>query len=604
MQFHENMPPYHEMTPSTNKQLFQEFPSVDWNTWKAKAVTDLRDTPYERIMWTTPDGFTLEPWYASGNAVTLPGQQEPKQRNIWRNCRRIKVSDTGKANREALDSLLSQEVTALEFHLGAPQLCQNESLCELLQGINIPAAAIYFSGAVTDQVSLLETLATLPGFIENSGGLLSETPETLPEKENRLFSAADAMPGFRFLAVDTVPWHEQGATPSQEIALALAAASDLLNRFTSVDIEPGRIVGAMEIIMAAGSSHFTELAKPRAFRKLFRHIAAAYGAEKTLLPRLFARTSPRNLSLLDPFTNVLRQTTETVSAVLGGYDTLQITPFDGGLSVSESAAERISGNIHLILKEESCLHRVADPAAGSYYLETLTAELAKAAWNIFLELEAAGGFASAIQSGLVKQKITEGNTAKRKTLENRKKTLIGVNRYPWPLTPVQEKNIAALQQAIQSAPEGSETAGFERLRLKAETRRITSGFQPSVFIWLSGDPGISFRQAAFADDFFRCGGFAVTGMTQLDPDEKSCAKALENNPDIVVLCIAEKDPVPTAETICRTLCALKPGIIPVMAGKPPEQKELLLTAGLDSFIHTGVNVLDMLQSYHLKTGVQ
>ncbi len=284
MQFHENMPSYHEMTPSTNKQLFQEFPSVDWNTWKAKAISDLRDTPYERIMWNTPDGFTLEPWYASGNAVTLPGQQEPEQRNIWRNCRRIKVSDTGKANREALDCLLSQEVTALEFHLGAPQLCQNQSLFELLQGINIPAAAIYFSGAVTDQVSLLETLATMPGFIENSGGLLSETPVTMQEKENRLFSAADAMPGFRFLAVDTVPWHEQGATPSQEIALALAAASDILNRFTSADIEPDRIVGAMEIIMAAGSSHFTELAKPRALKKLFRHIATAYGAEKRYFP--------------------------------------------------------------------------------------------------------------------------------------------------------------------------------------------------------------------------------------------------------------------------------------------------------------------------------
>jgi methylmalonyl-CoA mutase len=136
------------------------------------------------------------------------------------------------------------------------------------------------------------------------------------------------------------------------------------------------------------------------------------------------------------------------------------------------------------------------------------------------------------------------------------------------------------------------------------TNSIASGRTPSVFIWMAGDAAISFRQATFTEDFFTCGGFEIAGKASLPIDESSYTTALQQQPEIVVLCIAEKDPLPTGEIICQKLHLLAPNLIVVMAGKPPKEHQHILDAGVDSFIYTGINVLDMLTSYQCKTGVK
>ncbi len=200
--------------------------------------------------------------------------------------------------------------------------------------------------------------------------------------------------------------------------------------------------------------------------------------------------------------------------------------------------------------------------------------------------------------------ISEAETKRRKTLDNRKKTLIGVNRYPWPLLTEQVKNIDSLELAVANEPDGNETAGYELLRLETLSFSLRTGRTPSVFIWMLGDPAVSFRQAGFTEDFFNCGGFDIAGKAALLTEESSYHVALESKPDIIVLCIAEKDPVPAAATMASKLRTLQPGIITVMAGKPPKEQDQLLHAGIDSFIYTGVNVLEMLKSYQHKTGVK
>ncbi len=591
------------MTHSRPDSLFHEFPAVSREEWKKKAISELRETPYNSIVWQTPDGFDLEPWHSSEEQKQQLDIPISKPVNTWKNCSSISVHDPDTANRDALKSF-ELDAAAIEFHIADASLCSPENLNRLLAGIKTTAVAIHFSGNLPPADELLKTLAAIPGFSVNPGGVLSGVPAVSKEKDAELFGLYDSLPQFRFLAVDTIPFHEKGSTAAQEIAFALAGASDYLNRFLEAGVPVDTIVAAMEIILPVGSSHFTELAKPRALRYLLVHLLKAYGASGTPLPRLFARTSERNHSLLDPYTNVLRLTTEAISAILGGYDTLQIGAFDSGLSVSPDIAERITGNIHLILKEEASLDRVVDPADGSNYIEALTKNLAESAWNIFKEIEAAGGLAEATQNGMIDTMIAEAETKRRKTLENRKKTLIGVNRYPWPLTPEQEENIGALELAAETMSAGNEIAGYELVRMKTLSHSLKSGRTPSVFIWMLGDPVVSFRQATFTEDFFNCGGFEIAGKAALPVEESSYITALENKPDIVALCIAEKDPVPTADTLCKTLRTLHPNIIIVMAGKPPKEPEQMLNAGLDSFIYTGVNVLDMLKSYQHKTGVK
>ncbi|MEI8032187.1 MAG: methylmalonyl-CoA mutase subunit beta [Chlorobiaceae bacterium] len=592
------------MTHIRPDALFSEFSPISRDEWKRKASSDLKDTPYESIVWHTPDGFDLEPWYSAAGKEHYLHTPLQRSTNAWKSCFLVTVTTPAEANGVAL-SCLKQDAGALEFSFSDSSIFTSRNLQTLFAGIEISAISIYFSGALPPAAQMIETLSSLGGFAGVSGGLMAHLKDTGIEEDRKIAGLIRSFPRFSLLSVDTTPFHEEGSTASQEIAYALAGASDLINRFLDAGLTAAEAAASMEILLPVGSSHFTELAKPRALCHLLRQILNAYGAgESTPLPRLFARTSGRNRSLLDPYTNVLRLTTEAVSAILGGYETLQLRHFDDGLSVEPEVAARITGNIHLVLKEEGLLDRVVDPARGSSYIETLTRELAVAAWDIFKQIEKSGGLAAASRNGMIRTLALTPASRREKEIAKRKKTLLGVNRYAWPLTPEQERNIGKLMDELSSTSTSSETAAFELLRLKTLSYALKHGSAPSAFIWTAGDPIVSQRQAAFCRELFSCGGFAIAGSASLPLEDGSCEKALENEPAFVVLCIAEKDPLPAAETICRTLKRLNPAIIPLMAGRPPEESEQLTLAGLEGFIYTGVNVLETLSSFQRKTGVQ
>ncbi|RXK88473.1 methylmalonyl-CoA mutase [Chlorobaculum sp. 24CR] len=577
------------------ESLFSGFPAVDHEQWKLKVTAELKGADFSKVVWKTPEGFEMEPWHNRHTAVR-PAPEVPFRRstNHWRICQQIAVDrliDDPALTGEAL----TEGAEALELCFeGVPESAEVVRLLEALRSLDLAKTALYFSGAIGDPASLLDALSALPGFAANSGALLFDA----------LSAGADAaLPipphsGFRTIAVDTTRFHEAGATITQELAFALSGASDCLSRLTKADVDASEAAAAIEIVFAAGTSHFPELAKLRAMRAMWPQLLSAYGvaADATAEPRIFVRSSMRSISTLDPYTNLLRLSTEALSAILGGCDTLQLAPFESAGSVSAEFAERITRNIQLLLREESNLGHVVDPAAGSFHIETMTAALCREAWALFQQIEAEGGLGIAEANGTIASMIAPAADARRRAINTRRRTLVGINRYTVP-------PVAEVVAAIQRHPDATKSSGYEQLRRRMIAHVAAGGVTPRAALWLHGDPSKNQRVAAFADDFLRSGGFEVLPAVTLDPETCNCRTLLRAEPEIVVFCWSGESDLANVAKICEVIQELRKETVIVMAAKPPENAAELLRAGLDRFIHLGSDAYADLLSLQHKTGV-
>ena len=575
------------------ESLFSGFPAVDHEQWKSKVIDELKGAEFSKIVWKTPEGFEMEPWHNRHTAALAPEAPFRRSTNRWRICQQIAVERL-LDDPALLDEALTGGAEAIELRFeGVPESAEVVRLLEALRSLDLAKTALYFSGAIGDPAALLDALAALPGFAANSGAVLFDALST-PDADLPIPPHS----GFRTLAVDTTRFHEAGATITQELAFALAGASDCLSRMIDAGADAAEAASAIEIVFAAGTSHFPELAKLRAMRAMWPQLLAAYGVPADAMPepRLFVRSSTRSISTLDPYTNLLRLSTEALSAILGGCDTLQLAPFDPAGSVSEEFAERITRNIHLLLREESSLGHVVDPAAGSFYIETMTAALCRESWKLFQQIEAAGGLRAAEASGRVAAMIAPAADARRKAINTRRRTLVGINRYTVP-------PVAEVVAAIQRHPDATKSSGYEQLRRRMIAHAAAGGVTPRAALWLHGEPSKSQRVAAFADDFLRSGGFEVLPAVTLDPETCNCRALLREEPEIVVFCWSGESDLASVAKICEVIQELRKETVIVMAAKPPENAEALLKAGLDRFIHLGSDAYADLLSLQHKTGV-
>jgi len=351
--------------------------------------------------------------------------------------------------------------------------------------------------------------------------------------------------------------HEAGATAVQELAFALAAAAEL---------PAGR--ETTRVAFAIGSNHFMEIAKLRAFRLLWEKLDGGGGPGPL---RIHARTAGENKTLYDPHVNLLRVVTEALSAVLGGCDSLTITPcrFDAHLA----------DNVHRILSEESHLDKVSDPGAGSYYVEWLTDALAGAAWTLFEQIQAAGGYTRYRASGELDAALAASRAAKEKAVASRRRVLVGTNSYP---------NLR--ERALESAdemPDGWRLASaFEAIRLRTERHAAATGRTPRVLLLERGDLKMRKVRAAFSQNFFGCAGFEIVHGEALSPA------------DLVVLCSSDPEYPALAAEICPQ--AKVPVIV---AGNPKDQADALKAAGVADFVHIQSNAVEVLSRWQDRLGL-
>jgi len=256
------------------------------------------------------------------------------------------------------------------------------------------------------------------------------------ERSMRLLAPAAAWcdanaPRVRALAVSTLPYHMAAATPVHELAFALATGVEYLRALEAAGVQTSVACSQMLFRFAIGRDFFAEAAKLRAFRRLWSQVAAACGTgENHAMPPLHAVTSPRTLTVRDPWVNMLRTTGQTFSAVVGGADTITVLPFDGEIGPASDLGRRMALNTHTILREECHLDHVTDPAGGSWFVERLTTDMAETAWRLFQEIEGRGGLADELLHGRLQETLSGELSTAQAHVAHRRVAVTGVSTWP------------------------------------------------------------------------------------------------------------------------------------------------------------------------------
>ncbi|MDR3702739.1 MAG: methylmalonyl-CoA mutase family protein [Candidatus Sulfopaludibacter sp.] len=386
--------------------------------------------------------------------------------------------------------------------------------------------------------------------------------------------AQDAKPGPQAIRADLL--HEAGAHAVQELGYGIAAGVERLAELTA-KLPVDTIATQVEFVFAVGPSYFVEIAKLRAARLLWALAVSAFGPvdDRACRMRLNARTAQRNKSEYDRYTNLLRVTTEAMAAAVGGCDRLTVQPF--------GFDPHLALNLQRILKEESHLDAVADPAGGSYYIEALTDALAREAWKLLQQVEAEGGYARALASGSIERALAETRAAREKAYSARKRSLVGVNNYP----NVAEKTPGA--ELPETEPGIRLAEPFEKIRRRTTEYARTAGRYPKVLLLKRGDVKMKGARSNFCLNFFGCAGF---DMVEAEEYEGTDA-------DLIVLCSSDPEYLGLAREVCPKVK------VPVLvAGNPKEQIAALEAAGVQGFIHIFSDAIQTLTAWQDRLGMR
>ena len=410
------------------QELFAGFPETSAKAWKQKIQVDLKGADYnETLIWESPEGIKVRPFY---NAEDLQGEPVniPKKKKGWTIGEALYVANGSKTNASA-KLCLQKGTESLLFSIPSTNIV----ISDLLAGILSEAHSLHFSlkflstGYLSDLIAHLGASSAQAylhldpiGNLARSGNWHTNQREDL-QKLAESIKAGQKLEKINVLGIDLSLYQNAGANIVQQLAYALGHANEYLTL-----LEP-KTLGCPAFTVAIGTNYFFEIAKLRALRLLWATLATEYGLSEDC--HILAIPSRRNKTLYDYNTNMLRTTTESMSAVLGGADTVLNQPYDAIYHKSNDFGERIARNQLLILKNESHFDKVSNPADGAYYLEKLTAQLAGQALKLFKQIEAGGGFLNQLKDHNIQRKIRENANREEKRFAEKKEILIGSNTY-------------------------------------------------------------------------------------------------------------------------------------------------------------------------------
>lgn len=426
--------------------------------------------------------------------------------------------------------------------------------------------------------------------------------------------AAVVAPALRTVGVDARLWAEAGGTAVHELAFALSAAVENLRALRQRGVPLEVALPRLRVTFAAGPQFLMETAKFRAWRLLLSRVVVALGGDVALAARVsvHAATARWNKTRLDPHVNMLRATTEALAAVLGGVDSLHVAPFDSldGIGGGDAFSRRVARNVHALLAEEFGVIAPADPAGGSWCVETLTDELARKAWELFRSLAAEGGFASALRAGTPQKLVAASAKEKSKAVGSRRLGVVGTNLFPnlreTPLAPLASRPAtgAWTEERISPAGRFRASAGFEKLRDASAAHAKRTGKRPRVFLAKMGPLAQHKARADFSAGFFAPGGFEAVAKQTFATAEEAARAAAESGAEVAVLCSSDETYPELVPVFASTLRAARPSTVIVLAGLPAEAETVtaFTKAGIDHFIHLRAPVEDTLAALLKKIG--
>ena len=616
------------MANTKSEKLFTEFPPVPTEKWEEVITADLKGADYERkLVWKTGEGFNVRPYYRAENlegikflgsqAGEFPYVRGTHAHNRWRVHQTVSVVCHKEANAEAL-KILNAGVDSLGFCIASADFSAAD-LDMLLKDICIPAVEITFcgekmanvaelvlakvekEGIAKEDVRIAFCIDPLVKGLSSKGDFCSPNGEKCIARIVELIHKTKEYKHVRIVTVAGQTFGNSGSTIVEELAFTLSAGHDYLVRLTDAGLDVDAAARKLRFSFSVSSNYFMEIAKFRAARMLWANIVKGYGPAKNCACKMqiHAETSRWNQTVYDPYVNMLRGTTEAMSATIAGVHSLEVMPFDASFENPTEFSKRIARNVELLLKNESHFDQVVDPAGGSYYVENLTQSIAAEAWKLFLEIEEKGGYTEAYKAGLIVERIKASAAAKDKNIATRRQTLLGANQYP-NFTEVAGKEITA-ESVTRKQAEGNVLVpyrgamAFEEMRLQVDR----SGKEPKAFMLTCGNLGMARARSQFSCNFFACAGIKVIDNTYFKSIEEGAKAALESKAQIVVVCASDDD---YAEAAPKVKELLGGKAILVVAGAPACAPELE-AQGITNFINVKSNVLETLKFYLKEMGI-
>lgn len=638
------------MTTKADKKLnlLADFAPSTPEAWREAAEKLLKGRPFDKVMLTqTYDNITLQPIYHLENpSDTLEeypgffpftrGAKASGNSGIGWDIVQMPVNgNPARINASLKDGFKNgQNTVALDLKNIVVDDWQKKDWGEVFKGIqwknhplfiDCPNQGVAVAGA-------LETLAkkqkidirNLKGLIGNDpcyhllthGRTIRSLSELYGETAHLIRWSLEKAPALQVLRIHGEHYHNAGGSAAQELAFTVSAAVNHLRALLDLGLTIDEVAPRIRFSFALGGDFFIQIAKLRAARRIWAQIVAAFDGNKhSRQMHIHARTGFWNKTVADPYVNMLRTTTEAFSGVVGGCNSLQIDAFDALFREPDALSQRIARNLHEILKTEAHLDKVVDPAGGSTFVETMTDELAKEAWQLFQSVEGQGGFLNALETNFVQETVSATAAEKKQNLGKRKDLLIGSNIYPNPNeTLAQAENrklIASVETStndtdrltVKPLPLERGAAMFEALRYKTADWEKNSGTALMAYLANAGPLKQHKARADFSAGFLHVAGIkTVYPPGENDPVLLANA-AIESQAAVVVLCSTDDSYPEIVPAFMAQFRAKKSKAVVLLAGYPKDKVDEYRSRGIDDFIHIRANVYEVLAEILKRTGV-